>query len=223
MRDAIELTDFEFDTIIGILDAEQRLPQPVAMDLRMELPIGETAATGRLDHSINYADVQQWILTLAQQGRWRLLESLAEAAARLLLAEPAPCEARGRIGAVELRIRKPTILQGAVPGVAIRRESDWCDLREEPVAYGVVVGRLGETPVQGAWRVVLDPGARWTVPAGQSLLVLAGGGAVVEEGAGTRTIGHGDAIARAPGRSVTAGPTGLALLAVGSPARGEAG
>jgi len=216
VHDAIELSDFEFETIIGILDAEQRQPQPVRVDLRMELPLGPTADSGRLDQSINYADVQAWILTLAQQGRWRLLESLAQAIARLLLAAPAPCEARGAIQAVDIRIRKPTILHGAVPGVHLRREAAWCELNEH-VGEGVIVGTLGQTPVQGAWRIVLAHDATWTVPPGQSLHVLGGAGELVEEGAGRRALGHGDLVARAPGRTVTAGAGGLALLAVGSP------
>lgn len=217
MNDVIALNDFEFDTIIGILDAEQRAPQRIRVDLEMALPLEGTGRTGHLDQSVNYADVQAWVMTLAQQGRWRLLESLIHAIARLLLADPAPCEARGAIHAVDLRIHKLQILEDAVPSVRIRRDRGWCELGEAQVAPGVRRGCLEATPVQGAWRLVLDAGARWTVPAGQALHVLGGSGVLTQQGLGERGIGHGDRVARAPGRGVVAGEGGLALIAVGDP------
>lgn len=68
--------------------------------------------------------------------------------------------------------------------------------------------------------MVLQGGARWSVPAGQSLHVLGGYGEVAQVGAGLRTIAHGDRVARAPDRDVVAGEGGLALIAVGDPAAG---
>lgn len=210
--DHVELTDLRIDTIIGILDAEQRAPQPILVDLHMELPLDQAAESGQLHTSVNYAAVQAWLTTLAQQGRWRLLESLGVAACRLLLAEPAPCEARGRIRAVHLRIRKPTILTDAVPGIVMTRDHDWMDDDGEPVVEGVVQQVLCATPVQGAWRVVLDPGAAWEVPGPWSLHVLGGSGTVDGLPATEGTL-H----ARAPGSRVVAGDEGMVVLACGAP------
>ena len=211
MPDRIEVTDMRVDTIIGILDSEQRTPQPIIVDLELEMPIEEAARTGSLHTTINYADVQQWVMTLAQQGRWRLLESLCMASCRLLLAPPAACEERGAVEKVGMRVRKPTILDGAVPGVVVERDAGWCDLQES-TSDGVTIGTLEATSVQGAWRVVLVANARWTVPATWALHVLGGDGTLDGE-----AIGHGERSARAPGRRVVGGSGGLALLAVGSP------
>lgn len=211
MRDRIELTDMRVDTIIGILDAEQRAPQPIRVDLELEMPIEAAARTGSLHTTINYADVQAWVMTLAQQGRWRLLESLCMASCRLLLAPPAACENRGQVMNIGMRVRKPTILDGAIPGVVVERTSAWCDLGET-TEDGVTIGTLEATPVQGAWRVVLAANARWTVPATWALHVLGGEGTLDGE-----SFGHGDKSARAPGRRVVGGRGGLAILAVGGP------
>lgn len=211
--DHVELTDLRIDTIIGILDAEQRAPQPILVDLHMELPLEEAAESGQLHTSINYAAVQAWLMTLAQQGRWRLLESLGVAACRLLLAEPAPCEARGRIHAVHLRIRKPTILTDAVPGIVLTRDHSWLDEDGEAIAEGVVRHLLCATPVQGAWRLVLDPGAVWEAPGPWSLHVLGGSGAI-----NGSPVLEGHLHARAPGNRVVAGDEGMVVLAVGAPA-----
>jgi dihydroneopterin aldolase len=210
LPDVIELSDLRFDTIIGILDAEQRAPQPVIVDLTMEVPLEMAARSGLLDSTINYAEVQAWILTLAQQGRWRLLESMAMAICRLILANPEACEGRGAIQAVNLRIRKPTILVGAVPGVMVRREAAWCDLQEKAVATGVVVGTLEQTPTEGAWRVRLAPGAAWHAPASWMLQVLGG-----ELHAGSRRVLRGETVARGPKDPVVAGASGAVVLAVG--------
>ncbi len=210
--DVIELTAFRVETIVGILDAEQRRPQPIDVEIALELPLEDAARTGELHHSIDYAAVQAWFTTLAQQGRWRLIESLAMATCRLLLAPPGPGEERAAIHAVSVAIRKPTILVGAVPGLRVRREAAWCDLGERVDPAGVRVGTLEATPVQGAWRVVVPPGAAWAVPGPWSLHVLGGDGAV-----GRTAIGYGDVVARAPGLRVVAGEAGLTLLAVGAP------
>lgn len=210
--DQIALTDFRLETIVGILDSEQRSPQPIDVTIVLDLPIDQAARTGELHHSIDYAGVQAWFATLAQQGRWRLIESLALATCRLLLAPPGPGEARAPIHAVFIEIRKPTILVGAVPGVRVRRTADQVERVITEVAPGVVVERLEATPVQGAWRVLLDPGAEWHVPPTWSLHAIGGRGAVDGE-----PLKAGSVVARAPGRRVVASDTGMTVLAVGAP------
>jgi FolB domain-containing protein len=213
--DHVELTDLRIDTVVGILDREQRLPQPIIVDVELGLSLEETATTGRLEASIDYAAVQAWITTLAQQGRWRLIESLGAAICRLLLAPPAPGEGRAAIDVVKVRIRKPTILDGAVPGIALRRTASQVALDRVEVAPGVRVETLVATPVQGAWRVHLDAGASWAVPGPWALHVLAGGG---DDGA---PLTAGDRRARRPHITLVAGDSGMVLLAVGSPAPGH--
>lgn len=208
--DTIELTAFRVDTIIGLLDQEQRRAQPIDVEIAMDLPLETTAKTGDLSQSIDYAAVQAWFTTLAQQGKWRLIESLAMATCRLLLSPPGPGESRAQIQAVRISIRKPTILDGAVPGVRVARQASWAALRPREIAPGVQVAVLEQTPIQAAWRVTLEPGSHWAVPPRCSLHVLGGQG--TRDG---RALLSGEVCPRMSIQDLQAGPSGMTLLGIG--------
>jgi dihydroneopterin aldolase len=173
MQSGIGLTDFVFEASLGVLDREQRTVQPLSVDVFMAFD-PTPAAGGDLARSVNYAGVQTQIQTIAQCGRWRLIESIALAIANLLLAAPGPAEGRAQVDEVRVTLRKPTILDGAVPYVClVRRAADAaCEVRTP--APGVTMEVLAEADVQGAYRVHLAPGAVWTLPAGASVEVIAG-------------------------------------------------
>lgn len=171
--DWIELSRFRFDTIVGLLEREQREPQPLEVEVRLGLDLSG-AAGGDLGQSVDYAAVAEQITFLAQHGHWRLLESLAHGAARLLLAAPAPQEGRARIEEVELAFHKPTILDGrAVPGVRVQRKGP-VKLESRVWGEGVTAEVLVEDTLSGAYRVALAPGAKWSPPPGAVGLLLAG-------------------------------------------------
>lgn len=170
--DWVELRDVRIQCHIGILDWEQERTQPLVLDLRMGLDL-DGAAGGDLSRSVDYAAVLQQLTWLAVQGRWRLLESLGTAAARMLLLPPA--EPRAPIERVVLSMHKPEVLGGAaVPTVRLERESAWAQLQVRELAPEIVGELLVETPHASAWRVRLAPGARWELPRGGVALRLAG-------------------------------------------------
>jgi dihydroneopterin aldolase len=210
--DWIVLNDLRFDAIVGILASEQIRAQPLRLRIRLGLPsLDPCADTGHLDRSTNYAAVADQVRFIAQHGRWRLIESMATACARLILAPPAPGEARAPIEVVEIAIAKPTILDGlAVPEAVLERHADWCVL-PGTVYDGQSVEVLGTTPLSGAYRITIQPGATWTPPLTVAFKVLAG--RVEHDG---RTLGPGEDVARfaAP---FTTGAQPVTLLAVGHP------
>lgn len=174
MNDWIELSSFTIDCVLGVLDGEQRGTQPLEVDLRLGLNL-EDAANGDLAQTVDYAAVADIVTTLAQQGRWRLLESLGTAVCRALLAPPGPQEERAQVAEVEVRLRKPAVLGGAaVPGVGLRRNAAWCDLKTTMFVPRVWLDTLVETPLAGAYRIHLEPGVQWRPPVGLALHVLAG-------------------------------------------------
>jgi FolB domain-containing protein len=173
MRDWIELDDFVVDCIIGVLEREQRVPQPVEVTVRLGLD-HDAVAGGDLSKGLDYAGVQAQVVSFLQFGQWRLLESVAVGLARLLLAPPSPAEARAQVSAVSIKLRKPTILDGAVPAIGLERDAAWCDLRTRLVPPKAWLDTLVETPRAGAYRVHLEPGTKWPVPPGAALHVLAG-------------------------------------------------
>ncbi len=165
MYDRVELVDLKLDVILGILDREQITPQPLVIELLMELDLHEAGEHNRLDRSVDYAAVTENIAFLAGNGRFKLLETMALAFARMLLVAPIPGEGRAPITAVSMTLRKPTILEGrAIPGVSIRRTAAGIKIATRELAPGVRADTLCETDWNAAYRVRLDPGATLALP-----------------------------------------------------------
>lgn len=176
MYDRVELIDLKLDVILGILDREQLTPQRLVVDLLMELDLDEAGEDNRLDRSVDYAAVTGNIAFLAENGRFKLLETMALAFARTLLVAPIPGEGRAPITAVSMTLRKPTILEGrAIPGVSIRRTAAGIKIATREVAPGVRADTLCATDWNAAYRFRLDPGAAVTLPAHVAVKSLTAG------------------------------------------------
>lgn len=165
----------------GIQETEQKLVQPLEVDLRLQLPLDGAARTGDLRQSVNYAAVSCRVAFVAQHGQWGLLESLAGALCTVLLLE------RGCYRA-EVVVRKPAALKDlATPAVKIARcrpnkevgisgVADDTDVVEEvrSVSPGVSLDVLAETPSGAVYRLRLAPGARWSLPTEVAAQVIGG-------------------------------------------------
>ena len=137
----------------------------------------DPAAGGILAKSVNYAATLEQVQFIAEHGRWRMLESMGTAMARLLLSPPAPGEGRAQVEHVVVLLSKPVVFEGrAVPSVELRRARAWCDLMTVPASdRGVRIEVLNESIESGAYRVHLEPGADWTAPAGMRWTLISGG------------------------------------------------
>lgn len=216
MRDTILLEGMAFDAMVGVTDAEQRGVQPVVIDLAMRLDL-QDAASGDLGRSVDYFAVQEQIRTFVQYGHWRLIESMAVGIAHLLIAPPASAERRAQVEEVEVTVRKPTILDRAVPAVRVVRQVDGVDLRTRLVPPKTWVDTLVVTEQAGAYRVHVEPGTSWDVPPGAALHVIAG--AVQADG---RLVAPGGRIARGQARRISVSGDAVAtLLAICWPALRE--
>jgi FolB domain-containing protein len=172
-QDWVELVNVEIDAIIGINDEEQRRPQRLLVDVRVGINV-EDASQGDLGASIDYASLHEQVITLAQYGQWRLLETLAVAIARLVLAPPGPSERRAHAHQVEVSLRKPDVLKGAVAGVTMRRPASWCDLGTRMVPSRTWLDTLVTTPRAGAYRAHIEGGSTWEVPPGAAVHLISG-------------------------------------------------
>jgi dihydroneopterin aldolase len=207
--DWIELTDLRIACIVGVLESEQAATQPLLVDVRMYVSLESAGEAGDLTASIDYGAVADHVRMLASHGRFRLIESLAVAIVRLLLAPPVAGEQRAAVEAVEVRIRKPEILGGrAIPGVHLFRTAGRA-LSSFEVGPGVWADILVDLPQGGAWRVRLDAGARFSP--GPDLAVAVQSGLV--EASGGRTLRPGDRLARGDGELMSLGVS--SLIAVG--------
>ena len=115
--DRILVQGLIFDAIIGILPHEREAEQPLVVDLVLEVDsVAPAAAAEHIDTTVDYAAVSHRVIEIAREGRFQLVETLAETAcAELLAAFP--------IRRITFRVMKPEALaEAAGVGVEITRE-----------------------------------------------------------------------------------------------------
>ena len=146
--DCISVSNLQLECIVGIFAHERARPQPLRIDIEMEVDVRAAARTESCATTIDYVAVAEQVrgppceargsraepphriltpLLLAHQarfvmeaGRFQLLETAAQAIARLLLTAPAPDEERGVAQSVRVALIKPEALPGsAVPSVSV--------------------------------------------------------------------------------------------------------
>jgi dihydroneopterin aldolase len=85
--DAILLRDLRVEALIGIHKRERYVAQTVSIDLDIGLPGTAVFRSDKVADTIDYEQVALGIKALAASGHFRLVETLAERVARLLLDE----------------------------------------------------------------------------------------------------------------------------------------
>ena len=114
--DAILIRDLRVEALIGIHKRERHVAQTVSIDLDIGLPGSTVFKSDRVADTIDYEQVALKIRALAGSGHFRLVETLAERIARLLLDDfDAP--------AVKVSVAKIGVLANAkFVGVTIERK-----------------------------------------------------------------------------------------------------
>ncbi|EGR2442426.1 bifunctional dihydroneopterin aldolase/7,8-dihydroneopterin epimerase [Vibrio cholerae] len=113
--DKVFIEQLEVITTIGVYDWEQQIKQKLVLDLEMA---HDNRAAGKSDdvaNALDYAQVSQAVLEHIEQGRFLLVERVAEEVAELIMT-------RFAVPWIRIRLTKP----GAVPqakgvGVIIER------------------------------------------------------------------------------------------------------
>ena len=85
--DSIIIRDLRIEVLIGIHRREQHAPQTVSLDLDIGIPSETVFASDRVADTIDYEQVALRIKALGASGHFRLVETLAERIARLLIDE----------------------------------------------------------------------------------------------------------------------------------------
>jgi len=172
-----------FPCVLGVHDWERQKEQTLELELAMNLDL-DRAAAGDLGRSVDYSAILDQVQFIAQHGRWLLLESMAAAMARLVLAPPAAGEPRAQVRGVLVRLRKPDVLRGrAIPAIEIRRDDAWYRTEELALAPWAParIEVLQETRQTGAYRIHLPPGSRWVVPSKMAVQLVAGRVALLDD------------------------------------------
>jgi dihydroneopterin aldolase len=83
--DAIVIRELRVEALIGIHQRERHATQTVSIDLEIGIPGAAVFKSDKVADTIDYEQVALRIRALAASGHFRLVETLAERIARLLL------------------------------------------------------------------------------------------------------------------------------------------
>jgi 7,8-dihydroneopterin aldolase/epimerase/oxygenase len=102
------LKNLRVDCIIGIYPHERAATQTVYLDIDLDYDFAAPSASDAIADAVDYDGIAASVTTLLQSARFQLIETMAERAAALLLAEVPVATA------VRIEVRKPA----AVPAAA---------------------------------------------------------------------------------------------------------
>lgn len=115
--DKLYLTGLEIEAIVGIWDWERQIPQTVVIDIEMATDVARAAKSDDIADTLNYKDVSKRVQQLVQDSGFKLVETMAETIARVVIDEFGA-------GWVKVRINKPGAIRGARDvGVVIERSA----------------------------------------------------------------------------------------------------
>jgi dihydroneopterin aldolase len=119
MTDHIELRGLRVLGICGALPEEQDRPQPLEVDLDVEVDLGEACRSDALADTVDYGAVARAAARVAGTERFTLLERLAER-----IAEEVGADARVESVTVAVRkLRPPVPVDLATAGVRLTRHT----------------------------------------------------------------------------------------------------
>lgn len=113
--DIIYLHDLRVECIVGIFEWERRIKQTVILDLDMAADVRCAARTDRIEDTLDYKAVAKRVIDFVGRSEFRLVETLAEKVADVVLEE-------FRVPWVRVRVNKRGAVRGAgAVGVVIER------------------------------------------------------------------------------------------------------
>ena len=121
-QDYITLRGLKIKCIIGIFYWERRRKQNVLIDLKFPCDIHRASRTDRIEDTIDYKKIAKTVIAFVEKSRFRLVETLAEKIADLLLGQ-------FELPELSLSVLKPGAIRGSKSvGITIHRT---LALREE--------------------------------------------------------------------------------------------
>lgn len=86
-QDIIYLHGLKLECVIGVWEWERRITQKLIVDLDMAADIRRAAASDDLADTLNYKAVAKRLIAFAKDSKFKLIESFAEALAKILTDE----------------------------------------------------------------------------------------------------------------------------------------
>jgi 7,8-dihydroneopterin aldolase/epimerase/oxygenase len=83
--DKVIIRDLALETIVGLYPWERAVKQTLLVDVDMATDIRQAAADDDLQYTVDYSAVCEAIVVLADEGKYQLIETLAENIAAMVL------------------------------------------------------------------------------------------------------------------------------------------
>lgn len=137
--DTIALSGLMVDCIVGVYTRERQVRQPLRIDVELQLDTRPVHEGKGFSGTVDYARLAGELTFILEAGRFRMLESAAEAIARYVLAPPTHDATRAHVQAVTVTLTKPQALAGrATPSVRIHRDASEYTYTIEDKPFGQV-------------------------------------------------------------------------------------
>jgi dihydroneopterin aldolase len=111
--DVIELTGMRVFGRHGANAGEQDVPQPLDLDVRLEIDLTAARTSDALADTVDYDALHRTLARIVREHHYQLLERLGQVLLDAILTD-------ARVAAASVRIAKPGLLGGATPAVTLR-------------------------------------------------------------------------------------------------------
>jgi dihydroneopterin aldolase len=116
--DKVFLRGLKVDTVIGIWDWERHITQTVSLDVEMATDARRAADSDAIASALNYKEVAKRLIQVIEGSRFELVESLAEAVAKIIVQEFG-------VPWVSISVAKPGAVEGSREvGIMIERRTE---------------------------------------------------------------------------------------------------
>ena len=105
-KDLVLIDGLEIRTVIGIYDWEREIRQMVRIDLEMAWDISKAGRSDDIADTLDYKAVSKRLIAFVEASSFGLIESLAEACARIVLEE-------FHVPWLRLKMSKPGAVRGS--------------------------------------------------------------------------------------------------------------
>ena len=85
--DIVFIRELRADTVIGVYDWERRIRQSVVLDLEMATDNRRAAGSDRIEDALDYAALSARVLSFIEGSEFRLIETMAEQVAAIVMGE----------------------------------------------------------------------------------------------------------------------------------------
>ena len=112
--DKIFINDLPLNTVIGTLPEERELAQKIFLDLEISIDLSKASHSDDLSDTIDYSEIEEKMVELAENSKFFLLETFAGAAADIILNY-------NQVTSCKVTVTKPNASRRATVKVEINR------------------------------------------------------------------------------------------------------